>query len=81
MYFITRNRFLKQYVGQTVDEVRYIWNNYRDNQGMFERREHWMQRHLYEHFNLRGHSRFFNDELVILIDKTNTKDPTRREDY
>ena len=40
-----------------------------------------MQRHLYEHFNLRGHSGFLNDVSVTLIDKTDPKDPTKREDY
>ena len=40
-----------------------------------------MQSHLYEHLSLPGHSGFFNDVLVILIDKTDPKDPTKREDY
>ena len=31
IYLITCNRCLKQYVGQTVDEFRYRWNNYKDN--------------------------------------------------
>ena len=40
-----------------------------------------MQRHLYEHFNLPGHSGFLNDVSVTLIDKTDPKDPTKQEDY
>ena len=40
-----------------------------------------MQRQLYEHFNLPGHSGFLNDVSVTLIAKTNPKDPTKREDY
>ena len=40
-----------------------------------------MQRHLYEHFNLPGHSGFLNDVSVILIDKTDPKDPTKRQDF
>ena len=40
-----------------------------------------MQRHLYEHFNLPGHSGFLNDVLVTLIDKTDPKDPTKRQDF
>ena len=47
-----------QYVGQTVDEFRHRWNNYKDNARKFEREERCMQRHLYEHFNLLGHSGF-----------------------
>ena len=40
-----------------------------------------MQRHLYEHFNLPGHSKFLNDVSATLTDKTDPKDPTKREDY
>ena len=40
-----------------------------------------MQRHLYEHFNLPGHSGFLNDVSVTLIDKTDPKDPTEGEDF
>ena len=47
---------------------------------MFERGEHRMQRHLYEHFNLPGYSGFLNDVSVTLIDKADYKDPTKRED-
>ena len=39
-----------------------------------------MQRHLYGHFNLPGHSGFSNDILVIVIDKTDPMDPTKREE-
>ena len=40
-----------------------------------------MQRHLYEHFNLPGHSGFLNDVSVTLIDKTDPKDSSKREDF
>ena len=40
-----------------------------------------MQRHLYEHFTLPGHSGFLNDVSITLIGKTDPKDPTKREDY
>ena len=40
-----------------------------------------MQRHLYVYFNLPGQSGFLNDVSVTLIDKTDPKDPTKREDY
>ena len=81
IYLITCNRCLKQYVGQTVDEFRYRWNNYKDNAKKFESGEHCEQRHLYEHFNLPGYSGFLNDVYVTLIHKTDTKYPTKREDY
>ena len=40
-----------------------------------------MQRHLYQHFNLRGHSGFLNDASVTHLDKTDPKDRTKRVDY
>ena len=79
IYLIKCNRCLKQYVGQTVDEFRHRWNNYKDNARKFERGGHGMQRHLYEHFNLPGLSGFLNDVSVTL--KTDPKDPTKRENY
>ena len=71
----------KQYVGQTIKEFIHRWNNYKDNARKFERGEHYMQRHLYEHFSLPHHSRFLNDVSVTLTDKAEPKDPTKREDY
>ena len=81
IYLITCSRCLKECVGQTVDEFRHRWNNHKDNARKFERGEHCMQRHLYEHFNVPGHSGFLNDVSVTLIDKTDPKGPTKREDY
>ena len=37
IHLITYNRCLKQYVGQTVDNFRHRWNNYKDNAKKFER--------------------------------------------
>ena len=39
-----------------------------------------MQKHLYEHFDLPGHTSFL-DVTVTLIDKTDPRNPTEREDY
>ena len=38
-----------------------------------------MQRHLYEHFQLPGHTGFLQDTYVTLIDKTDPKAPTKHE--
>ena len=40
-----------------------------------------MEKHLYEHFTLPGHSGFLHDVSVTLIDKTDPSCPTKREDY
>ena len=69
IYLIRCNRCLKQYVGQMLEEFRHRRNNYKDNARNFERGEYCMQRHLYEHFNLPGHSGFLN-LLHLLIRQT-----------
>ena len=78
---ITCNRCLKQYVGQTANEFRQRWNNYKDKARTFVRGEHCMQRHLYEHFYLPGHSGFLSDVSVTLINKTSPKDPKRGDSW
>ena len=40
-----------------------------------------MQKHLYEYFDLPGHTNFLEDVTVTLIDKTDPRNPTEREDY
>ena len=40
-----------------------------------------MQRNLYEHFILPGHSGFLHHVPITLIDKTDPNCPTKREDY
>ena len=75
------NKCLMHYVGQTVDMFRSRWNNYKDNPRKFVRGEDFMQRHLYKHFLLPGHTGFLQDTFVTLIDKTNPRAPTKREDY
>ena len=40
-----------------------------------------MQKLLYEYFNLRGDLVFLNGVSVKLMDKTDPKNPTKREDY
>ena len=39
-----------------------------------------MQEHLYEHFNFPGHTSFWEDVTVTLIDKADHRNPTERED-
>ena len=40
-----------------------------------------MQQHLFEHFASEGHCSFLEDVTIIFIDKTDPKDPNRREHY
>ena len=69
IYLLTCNCCQKQYIGQTIGIFRNRWNNCKDNARKFDRGEHCMQRHLYEHFTLRGLSGFLHDVPITLIDK------------
>ena len=78
---ITCNKCSRQYVGQTVDMFRSLWNNYNDDFRKFDRGEDCMQRHLYEHFQLPGHTRFLKDTYVTLIDKKVPRATSKRKGY
>ena len=40
-----------------------------------------MQEYLYSHFESEGHNGFLEDVSVVLIDKTDGSDPTKRETF
>ena len=40
-----------------------------------------MQEHLYQHFYSDGHNGFLKDVKIMLISKTDCKDPKNRENY
>ena len=79
VYLITCKKCLKQYIRQTVDTLRSCWNNYKDNARKYERGQHCMQKHLYKHFDLPGHSNFLEDVTVTFIVKKDLRDPTKRK--
>ena len=81
IYLLTCKTCLKQYVGQTVDEFRYRWNNYKCNDKKYLKGQSCFQEHIFEHFNSPGHNGFLEDVSIILIDKTDPSDPEKREDY
>ena len=56
-------------------------NNYEENSWKYHRGEDCMQRHLWEHFLLTGHTGLLQDTYVTLIDKTDPMAHTKREDY
>ena len=70
-----------QYVEQTVDQFRSRWNNYKSDPRQYGQGATCMQRHLLNHFCASGHCSFLKDVSLTLIDKTNTSDPLKREDY
>ena len=72
---------LKQYVGSTTDCFRYRWNNCKCNDRKYARRDACLQEHLFEDFNSEGHNGFLDDVSITMIDKTDAKNPTKREHY
>ena len=55
IYLLTCKVCLRQYTGQTVDEFRLRWNNYKSNKRKHQRLESCMQEYVLEHFNEEGH--------------------------
>ena len=81
IYIYTYIVCLKQYVGQTVKEFRYRWNNYKNNGRKYQEDGTCMQQHLFEHFSEEGHHSFLEDVSITLIDKTDPSNPLQRENY
>ena len=50
VYLLTCNCCKKQYAGQTVDEFRFGWNNYKSNCRKHQSGETCMEQYLHEHF-------------------------------
>ena len=70
IYLFTCNKCKMQYVGNAVDDFHLRWNNYKDNDRKYLRKESCIQQHLFKHFSSEGHNSFLDDVSIILIDKT-----------
>ena len=81
IYLLTCKKWLIQYVGKTVDEFRYRWNNYKSNSRNYDFNQPCMQRHLYKHYSSVGHCGFLEHVSITLIDETDPSDTLKREDY
>ena len=81
IYLLTCNKCMLQYVGKTVDEFLLRWNNYKMNDRNFLKGQICMQQHFLEHFESEDHCSFLEDVTIIFIDKTDPKNPNRREHY
>ena len=80
IYLPTCNQCRKQYVGQTVDNFRFRWNNCKCNCYKPAKGESVKQQHLYDHLMLEDHTQFVNVS-IIFIDRTDLTDPLKREQY
>ena len=78
---MTKKYLKKLYVGEATDSFRYRWNNYKDNDRKHSRKESCMQEHLLKHFNSMGQNGFLHNVSITLIDKTDGKNPKKRDDY
>ena len=81
IYLLTCKICRKQYVGQTVDIFRSRWNNYKSNDRKYLVGDPCMQEHIFEHFNSEGHTGFLENVSVTFIDKTDSQNPEKRENY
>ena len=81
LYLLTCKTCKKQYVDKTCDSFRFRWNSYKDNNRKFLRDQSCMQQHIYEHFSSEGHCSFLDEVSITFIDKTDPKDPNKREHY
>ena len=71
----------KQYVGQTVDIFRIIWNNCKSNNRKYLVGEPCMKEQIFEHFNSEGHTGFLENVSVTFIVKTVSQNPENPENY
>ena len=65
VYLLTSKKCLIQYVGKTLDEFCYWWNNYKNNSRNYDCKQPCMQRHLYEHYSSIGHCGFLEHVNTI----------------
>ena len=81
VYLFTCKTCSKQYTGESADQFKLRWNNYKSNDRKFKRGELCMQEHLYGHFYSHGHIVFLEDVAIMLINKIDGRDPKNRENY
>ena len=81
IYLFTCECCGKQYVGETTEEFRFRWNNYRCNGRKYTKNEDCFQEHLFRHFHSGEHTGFLGNVKITLIDKTDGQNPKKRENY
>ena len=68
-------------MGEITDHLRNRSNNYKDNARKFDKKEFYMQEHLYKHFWSEGDKGFLKEVSVPFIDKSDGKNPKKGERY
>ena len=69
----------KQYTGQSTENFRGRWNNFKSKSKSFKRGEKCIQELLYKLFESEAHAEFLDDVSIALIYKTDGSNPTERE--
>ena len=64
---LTCRKYKIKHVGQTVDQFRSRWNNYKSYPKKFSRGGYCMQQHLFNHFNTSGHVGLLDDVSITFI--------------
>ena len=81
VYLLTCNKCKMRYVGQTIDQFRSRWNNYKSDSRKHGQEATFIQQHLFHHFCTSGHCNFLEDVSLTFVDKTDSSDPLKRKDY
>ena len=71
----------RPYTGQTVDEFRYRWKNYKDNNRKSLRGDEHKQAGFFAHLQILHHNGFLQDTEITFVDKTDPYDTTRCEEF
>ena len=77
-YLMNCNKCKKQYTTQNSDHFRSRQNNCKSKSKYFDRGEQCMKVHLCKHFERECHSGFRDDVSLILIDKADGSNPTKK---
>ena len=54
-------------MGETTDQFRNRWKNYKDNARKFDRKDSCMQEYLYKHFRVEDQKGLLNEASVTFI--------------
>ena len=82
VYLMTCNKCKKQYTSQTTDPCHSRWNNCKSKGRSFLIKKNSVSKKICTNkFESECHSHFHDDVSVVLIDKTDDSNPTKKEIY
>ena len=72
---------IKRYTGETTNQFRLRWNNYKSNDRKLKRGHPYMKYHQYDHFYSDGHNGFLQDVAITLLDTIDGENPKNMKNY